>query len=75
MTRKEYAEEYAKELVLKFMNLQEPNYNWFNKELAKKCALIAVKEMLENDGWSSSQYEWDVFKKYFIEVIEEIENL
>lgn len=42
MTHKEKAEE----LVLKFMNLQEPNYNWFHKELAKQCALIAVDEIL-----------------------------
>jgi nitrogenase molybdenum-iron protein alpha/beta subunit len=39
--------EKAKELVLKFMNLQEPNYNWFHKILGKKCALIAVDEILE----------------------------
>jgi len=43
MTPKEKAEE----LVLRFMNLQEPNYNWFHKELAKKCALIAIDEIID----------------------------
>ena len=38
--------EKAEELVLKFMNLQEPNHNWFHKILAKKCALIAVDEVI-----------------------------
>jgi len=38
----------AGELVLKFMRLQEPNYNWFNTRLAVKCALITVDEMLNN---------------------------
>jgi len=42
MTPKEKAEE----LVLIFLRLQEPNYNWFNTQLAKQCALIAVDEML-----------------------------
>jgi hypothetical protein len=42
MTPKEKAEE----LVLRFLKLQEPNYNWFNKQLAKQCALIAVDEVI-----------------------------
>jgi nitrogenase molybdenum-iron protein alpha/beta subunit len=37
----------AEELFLKYLRLQEPNYNWFHKALAKKCALIAVDEIIE----------------------------
>jgi hypothetical protein len=40
-------QEKAEELVLTYLKLQEPNYNWFHKGLAKQCALIAVKEILE----------------------------
>jgi len=44
MTPKEKAEE----LVLKYLRLQEKDsYNWFNKGLAKQCALIAVDEILK----------------------------
>ena len=43
MTPKEKAEV----LVLKFMRLQEPNYNWFHKGLAKQCAMIAVDEVIQ----------------------------
>lgn len=39
---------------------------------AIECALIAVNEMLENDGWSSSIEEWDKFKVYFQKVREQI---
>jgi hypothetical protein len=79
------SKEKAKELVDKFYQTT-PNEAFINEpygiateykawEQAKECALIAVNEMLDNDGWSSSQYGWDVFKKYFIEVKKEIENL
>ncbi len=70
------AKEKAQELVEKYFNTchksSDLELSW---KVCKLCAIIAVKEMLENDGWSSSQYEWDVFKKYFIAVIEEIKNL
>ena len=40
MTPKEKAED----LVLKYLRLQEKDsYNWFNRKLAKQCALIAVE--------------------------------
>jgi len=42
---------------------------------AKQCALIAIDEVLSNDGWSSSREEWAIFKKYCEEVKKEIENL
>ena len=68
MTPKEKAEE----LILKFMSLQEPNYNWFHKILGKQCALIAVDEIIEifNDT-NGSDYRLE----YWQEVKQEIEKL
>ena len=57
--------EKAKELV----------ENFENALTIKDCALIAVDEMLSNDGWSSSRDEWDRFKKYCEEVKQEIRKL
>ncbi len=34
-------------MVLRFLKLQEPNYNWFNKQLAKQGALIAVDQVID----------------------------
>ena len=78
MTPKEKAEE----LVLTYLKLQEPNYNWFHKGLAKQCALIAVDELLEytkesrfpmNSGYGFHKpYDYD---EYLLEVKEEIEKL
>ena len=59
--------EKAEELILKFMRLQEPNYNWFDKKLGKKCALIAVDELLEHC--------YEVMKPFWEEVKQEIEKL
>lgn len=54
MTPKEKSEE----LVLKYLRLQEKDsYNWFNKNLAKQCALIAVDELIKETG---SKYWYDV---------------
>jgi hypothetical protein len=62
--------EKAKELICNFSNVPLlDNYE------AKQCALLAVKEMLSNDGWSSSLAEWNTFKNYFEEVKQEIMNL
>ena len=62
--------EKAKELVEKFSNVPLlDNYEAYH------CALLAVKEMLSNDGWSSSLAEWNTFKNYFEEVKQEIMNL
>ena len=60
MTPKEKAEE----LILKFMRLQEPNYNWFHSKLAKQCALIAVDEMIIQNG---ELYLLGLAKDYYIE--------
>ena len=65
--------EKAKELVDK-MRDEIPCHcdDW---EQAKQCALIAVDELLSNDGFSSSREEWAIFKKYWNEVKQEIEKL
>jgi hypothetical protein len=67
------AKEKAEELILKFMRLQEPNYNWFHSKLAKQCALIAVAEILseteERDGMRV------INNPYWMEVRNEIEKL
>jgi hypothetical protein len=81
-------EQKAEKLVLKFMNLQEPNYNWFHKELGKKCALIAVDEMIQTAKdvfehcWNhiswKAQYDIVDMNKYLCyleEVKEEINKL
>jgi nitrogenase molybdenum-iron protein alpha/beta subunit len=78
--------EKAEELILKFMRLQEPNYNWFHSKLAKQCALIAVDEMLNcpamndceqvkySDGSYAREY-YEVPNKYWSKVKQEIEKL
>jgi nitrogenase molybdenum-iron protein alpha/beta subunit len=72
------AKEKAEELVLKFMRLQEPNYNWFHSKLAKQCALIAVDEILDNFGslvGDKTHYCNYLTTQYYQEVKEEIEKL
>jgi len=60
--------EKSEELVLKYLRLQEKDsYNWFNKGLAKQCALIAVDEILEHC--------YQVMKPFWLEVKQEIEKL
>lgn len=75
MTPKEKAEE----LVLKYLRLQEKNsYNWFDRKLAKECALIAVDEMVEEiSKWAGGNFiEWEKERwKYWHEVKQEIEKL
>jgi hypothetical protein len=61
------SKEKAQELVLKYLGLQEPNYNWFHKGLAKQCALIAADEILYNC--------YEVMKPFWEEVKKEIELL
>jgi nitrogenase molybdenum-iron protein alpha/beta subunit len=69
------AKEKAEELILKFMRLQEPNYNWFHSKLAKQCALIAVDEIVHS--LSVIPYGMQYFSAidYWIEVKQEIEKL
>jgi hypothetical protein len=69
--------EKAEELVLKYLRLQEPNYNWFHKGLAKQCALIAVDEIIRIAP-SYGIIEWTIdedTKEYFELVKKEIEKL
>jgi|DEB0MinimDraft_6_1074348.scaffolds.fasta_scaffold07489_6 hypothetical protein len=39
--------EKAKELVFKY-----EQYKWINADLSKECALIAVNEIINNDGFT-----------------------
>jgi len=64
--------EKAQELVSKM----EKDFQYFaSKQIAIQHALIAVDEMLSNDGWSSNSNEWNTFKNYFEQVKDEINNL
>ena len=75
--------EKAKELVSKMYIEYKPSENdasgvyvfYMNLEIAKRCSLIAVDEILSNDGWSSSIEEWNTFKNYFEQVKQEIQEL
>jgi hypothetical protein len=72
MTPKEKAED----LVLWYLNLQEPNYNWFHKSLAKKCALKAVDEIIEcSVSYNRHNATWASQENYWKEVKQEIEKL
>ena len=63
--------EKAQELVAKM----EKDFQYFaSREIAIQHAIIAVDEMLSNDGWSSSINEWNTFKNYFEQVKEELTN-
>ena len=63
--------EKAKELVLKYLRLQEPNYNWFHKGLAKQCALIAVEKLIDE----SKQLETPHRFKYWREVKNNLQKI
>jgi hypothetical protein len=61
--------EKAQELVAKM----EKDFQYFaSREIAIQHAIIAVDEMLSNDGWSSSSNEWNTFKNYFEQVKQEL---
>jgi nitrogenase molybdenum-iron protein alpha/beta subunit len=61
--------EKAKELVLKYLRLQEKDCDWIHKGMAKKSALIAVDELLGVLNQLTLEYE------YWEEVKQEIEKL
>lgn len=64
--------EKAEELVLKYLRLQEvDSYDWFNTPLAKKCALIAVDELIYETHFEVP----NIRQRYWIEVKHEIEKL
>ena len=77
MTAKEKAEDIYLKMVDSLADDIEIDLRDFNKwqESFKRFSLIAVDEMLSNDGWSGSREEWVIFKKYCEEVKHEIENL
>jgi len=61
------AKEKAKELVLKYLRINNNTQEWFNIHIAKQCALIAVDEIIKILSDSQDWY-WD-------EVKQEIEKL
>jgi hypothetical protein len=68
------AKEKAKELVKNFYSPIDYNLVGLfsvKNTVAKKCALIAVDEIL-NDYYASSPFEFEVEKKYWQEVKQEI---
>ena len=70
MTPKEKAEE----LVLKYLKVKTHQMfnGWWHKMTAKECALIAVDEILNNDGFT----RFDIYlTEYWQEVKQEIEKL
>jgi hypothetical protein len=73
MTPKEKAQELFDKYNLSFAGVISNEEDW--EALAKQCAVIAVDEMLSNDGFSSSLEEWNTFKSHFEQVKKEIEKL
>ena len=67
--------EKAEKLVLRFMYLQEPNYNWFHKGLGKQCALIAVDEIIQETDTYYDTLIASERKLFLEEVKQEIEKL
>lgn len=64
--------EKAKELVLKYLRIDNNTKEWFNTHIAKQCALIAVDLIIyhtEQDSSNIPLYE------YYLEVKQEIEKL
>jgi len=63
--------EKAKELVLRYLRIDNNTKEWFNSHIAKQCALFAVDEILEI---KSVDKDFDL-SNYWQEVEEEINNL
>jgi hypothetical protein len=62
--------EKAKELVLKYLRLQEKHCEWLHKGIAKQSALIAVDEILDIP-YTFDEVQFD----YWFEVKQQIEKL
>jgi len=58
--------EKAEKLVLMFLRIENNTPKWFNTHIAKKCALIAVEEILN---------EPDCSYEYWQQVKTEINNI
>jgi nitrogenase molybdenum-iron protein alpha/beta subunit len=63
------AKEKAKELVLKYLRLQEKDCDWIHKGIAKQSALIAVDEILDIP-YTFDEVQFD----YWFEVKQQIEK-
>jgi len=75
------AKEKAEELVLTYLRIDNNTKEWFNKHIAKQCALIAVDEIINicpfigiDFAKSEGAKESDA-KEYWIEVKQEINQL
>jgi hypothetical protein len=64
-------EEKAKELVLRYLRIDNNTIQWFNLYMAKQCALIAVDEIL---NINSVDKDFSL-TQYWLDVKNEIENL
>jgi hypothetical protein len=62
--------EKAEELVLTYLRIDNNTKEWFNKHIAKQCALIAVNELI-NDRLNSNI----LYPSYWQEVKQEIQKL
>ena len=72
MTPKEKAEE----LVLKYLRIDNDTKNWFNKHIAKQCALIAVNEIIKVlVELSNGEFTFIYDVEYWQEVRKEINKL
>jgi hypothetical protein len=66
-------QEKAEELVLTYLRIDNNTKEWFNKHIAKRCALIAVEEIFKTGLLEGSTL--GINKKYWQEVKKEIEKL
>jgi hypothetical protein len=64
-------EEKAKELVLRYLRIDNNTIQWFNLYMAKQCALIAIDEIL---NINSVDKDFSL-SHYWLDVKNEIENL
>ena len=64
-------EEKAKELVLRYLRIDNNTIQWFNLYMAKQCALITVDEIL---NINSVDKDFSL-SHYWLDVKHEIENL
>jgi HD superfamily phosphohydrolase len=73
--------EKAENLVLKYLKIENNTKEWFNKKIAKQCALIAVDLIYEGNfklpfGAYLDEFEdKENYYSYWEEVKKEIENL
>ena len=51
--------EKAEELVLRYLRIDNNTKEWFNLYIAKKCALIAVDEILNSSPLEPNFADWD----------------